>query len=59
VQEGHRLRLHIAASDFPLFAWHPGTDENPWLATRSMPRQIRLDTHGTSVLLLTALRAGA
>jgi predicted acyl esterase len=32
---GHRLRLQIASSDFPLYLWHPGTAENPWTATRS------------------------
>jgi predicted acyl esterase len=30
---GHRLRLHIASSDFPLYLWHPGTAESPWTAT--------------------------
>jgi len=56
VQPRHRLRVHIAASDFPLFAWHPGTAENPWHAIRSVPRAIHLDTSGGSVLVLTALR---
>jgi putative CocE/NonD family hydrolase len=30
---GHRLRLQVATSDFPVFLPNPGTDENPWLAT--------------------------
>ena len=30
---GHRLRLHVASSDFPVFLPHPGTAENPWDAT--------------------------
>ena len=32
VLAGHRLRLHLASSDFPEYVPHPGTDENPWLA---------------------------
>jgi len=56
VQAGHRLRLHVAASDFPLFAWHPGTNENPWHASRSVPRQVCLDCSDASVLIVTALR---
>ena len=34
VRPGHRLRLHIASSDFPLYLPHPGTTEDPWRATR-------------------------
>ena len=30
VEPGHRLRLEIAASCFPRFLWHPGTNESPW-----------------------------
>ena len=33
VAPGHRLRLHVASSDFPVFLPHPGTAENPWDAT--------------------------
>src|SRR5439155_6904668 len=33
LRTGHRLRLHLHSSDFPEFVLHPGTDENPWLAT--------------------------
>ena len=29
VQPGHRLRLHVASSDFPVFLPHPGTDREP------------------------------
>jgi hypothetical protein len=36
---GHSLRLHIASSDFPLYLWHPGTDEDPWLATKGEANQ--------------------
>ncbi len=43
---GHRLRLQIASSDFPLYLPHPGTDENPWLATRVQVNEQRLHTGG-------------
>jgi predicted acyl esterase len=33
LRPGHRLRLQLASSDFPLYLWHPGTSENPWAAT--------------------------
>ncbi len=29
---GHRLRVHVASSDFPIYLWNPGTSENPWTA---------------------------
>ena len=41
VQSGHSLRLHVASSDFPLYLWHPGTDENPWFATEGTCRTSR------------------
>ncbi|MGP4027439.1 CocE/NonD family hydrolase [Actinomadura sp. 3N407] len=34
LRRGHRLRLHIASSDYPEFAPNPGTGENPWTAER-------------------------
>jgi predicted acyl esterase len=43
---GHSLRLSIACSDFPLYLWHPGTDEDPWLATEGRPNEQRLATGG-------------
>ena len=43
---GHRLRLQIASSDFPLYLPHPGTAENPWLATRAVTNQQTLLTGG-------------
>ncbi|WP_433519566.1 CocE/NonD family hydrolase [Nonomuraea sp. CA-143628] len=33
LQEGHCLQLQIQSSDFPHYAVHPGTGENPWLTT--------------------------
>jgi uncharacterized protein len=47
VQAGHRLRLQIASSDYPLYLWHPGTDENPWTATSTTPNEQRLRTGGS------------
>ncbi len=37
VRPGHRLRLNLASSDYPEFLPHPGTAENPWLATETRP----------------------
>ena len=45
---GHTLRLSIACSDYPLYLWHPGTDEDPWLATEGRANQQRLTTGGSS-----------
>ena len=45
---GHRLRLQIAASDFPLYVPHPGTAENPWLATRWEPTEQSLACGGSA-----------
>ncbi|XVU27857.1 CocE/NonD family hydrolase [Actinoplanes sp. CA-054009] len=33
LQRGHRLQLQIQSSDFPYYAVHPGTDQNPWTTT--------------------------
>jgi putative CocE/NonD family hydrolase len=57
VLPGHRLRLSIASSDFPLYLWHPGTDEDPWLATKGVPNQQTLATGGgaPSCVRLTVL----
>jgi predicted acyl esterase len=48
VQPGHRLRLHVASSDFPLYLWHPGTDENPWFAAEGRANQQTLTTGGSA-----------
>lgn len=34
LREGHRLRLHVASSDYPEYIPQPGTGENPWLAEK-------------------------
>ena len=46
VRQGHRLRLHLASSDFPLYLWHPGTDEDPWFAARGVTNQQVVRTGG-------------
>lgn len=43
---GHCLRLQVASSDFPLYLPHPGTVDNPWLATRAMANEQTLLTGG-------------
>jgi predicted acyl esterase len=37
LRTGHRLRLHVASSDFPEYVAHPGTGENAWLAREARP----------------------
>ena len=43
---GHRLRLAVASSDFPLYLPHPGTGENPWFATQGERNEQTLATGG-------------
>jgi hypothetical protein len=54
---GHRLRLHVASSDFPLFLPHPGTAENPWYATTTRTNRQTLVAGGAtpSYVSLTVL----
>jgi uncharacterized protein len=42
LRPGHRFRLNITSSDFPEYMRHPGTAENPWLATETKPGTQRL-----------------
>jgi predicted acyl esterase len=55
---GHRLRLQVASSDFPVFLPHPGTDENPWDAIETRTNRHTLVTGGAtpSCVSLTVLR---
>jgi len=46
LQPGHRLRLHVASSDHPLYLWHPGTAEDPWWATMTAQNGQTLHTGG-------------
>ncbi|KAF4994730.1 hypothetical protein FDECE_13037 [Fusarium decemcellulare] len=45
-RKGHRVQLHIAASNFPFAAPHPGTDENPWTATQKIKAEHSLTVGG-------------
>ena len=59
VEPGHRLRLHVAASDFPVFLPHPGTAANPWDATTTAKTRQTLVAGGplASYVSLTVLGA--
>jgi putative CocE/NonD family hydrolase len=61
VGAGHRLRLQVATSDFPVFLPHPGTDENPWYATTTRRNRQTLASGGTtpSCVELTVLPPGS
>lgn len=54
IQTGHRLRLHVACSDFPLYLPHPGTDQNPWFATRTATNRQRLSSSVENPSFVTA-----
>ncbi len=47
LEPGHRLRLHVASSDFPLYVPHPGTDADPWFATETVANRQLLVCGGT------------
>jgi predicted acyl esterase len=58
LEPGHRLRLHVASSDFPLYVPHPGTEAEPWFATETVTNLQLLfcgGTHASSVTI-TILR---
>jgi uncharacterized protein len=61
VAPGHRLRLHVATSDFPVFLPHPGSDENPWDATTTRTNRQTLATGGAdpSYVSLTVIPSDA
>lgn len=42
VKKGHKLRLHVAASNYPRFAPNPCTKEDPGAATRFVGSQVRV-----------------
>ncbi|MDQ0936854.1 putative CocE/NonD family hydrolase [Streptomyces turgidiscabies] len=48
LQRGHCLQPQIQSSDFPHHVVHPGTDDNPWLATRKSRSTQSLDLGGIS-----------
>ena len=43
---GHRLRLQLASSDFPLYLPDPGTGEDPWRAVTGRPSEQTLRAGG-------------
>ncbi|GAB3616428.1 CocE/NonD family hydrolase [Okibacterium endophyticum] len=52
IRQGHRLRLHLTSSDFPRYLPHPGSDENPWLATTAVTNEQSVVTGGLSASAL-------
>ena len=57
IPAGHRLRLQIASSDYPLYVPDPGTAESPWFAVETAVNQQRIIVGGEtpSHLSLTVL----
>ncbi len=55
LQPGHRLRLELAASDFPRYLLDPGNGEDPWTATRTSSdgRSVRVGGADGAALDLT------
>jgi predicted acyl esterase len=58
LQPRHRLRVHLACSDYPLYLWHPGTGENPWHAIRGKRNGQTLVTGGSAPSHLTITVVG-
>lgn len=58
LRSGHRLQLQIQSSDFPYYAAHPGTGENPWTTTEkaAVDHSIRIGTDNGARLTLPAIR---
>lgn len=57
VRPGHRLRVELAASDFPRYLLDPGTGEDPWTALETAPadRAVRVGGAEGAALELTVL----
>ncbi len=55
---GHRIRLQLASSDFPLYLPYPGTDEDPWRAVEASPSEQTLSAGGGSEATLSLTIAG-
>ena len=55
--EGHRLRVQLASSDFPLYLPHPGTDEDPWRAVdgRASEQTVSVGGDAEAYLSLTVV----
>jgi uncharacterized protein len=59
VPPGHRLRLQVTSSDYPLYVPHPGTSESPWFAVGTAVNHQRVLLGGStpSYVSLTVLDA--
>lgn len=53
LRPGHRLRLHLASSDFPLYNWRPGTAENPWHAIHGRRNEQAIHGRRNEQLIIT------
>ncbi len=58
VRAGHRLRLHVASSDFPLYVPDPGDGQNPWhfITGQSAGQALRTGGSHPSYISLHVLR---
>ncbi|MGI5490038.1 CocE/NonD family hydrolase [Microtetraspora malaysiensis] len=52
IRPGHRLRLAISSSCFPLYLVHPGNDEDPWRASSSRAARQTLHLGGSDGAVL-------
>ncbi|MFE5855777.1 CocE/NonD family hydrolase [Streptomyces sp. NPDC056500] len=59
LRPGHRLRLQICGSDFPLYAPHPGTDGDLWQATKFSPAEQTLRIGGDRTHLTLTVSDGS
>ena len=48
VLPGHRLRLQVSSSDYPLYVPHPGTSESPWFAVETAVNRQHVLTGGST-----------
>ncbi|MDP9185132.1 MAG: CocE/NonD family hydrolase [Actinomycetota bacterium] len=53
VLPGHRIRLQLASSDFPLYLPYPGTDDDPWRGVTGRPSEQTLPVGGGSEAYLS------
>lgn len=58
LRTGHRLRLQICGSDFPLYAPHPGSDGDLWQATAFSPAEQTLRIGGDHTRLTLTVADG-
>jgi predicted acyl esterase len=53
LQAGHRLRVQLASSDFPLYLPHPGTDDDPWRAVEGRTSEQTMSAGGAAEAYLS------